>query len=163
MVIKMHVIHNLKPIFNKNSKILILGSMPSIKSRELGFYYAHPQNRFWQILEILFEIKLETKEEKIKFLLKNNIALWDVFKSCDILASSDNSIKNYKINDINYIIKNSKIKVIFCTGKSAFNTLSKNFKTDIPIFYLSSPSSANASKKLETLVTEYKIILQYLK
>ena len=159
----MHVIHNLKPIFNKNSKILILGSMPSIKSRELGFYYAHPQNRFWQILEILFEIKLETKEEKIEFLLKNNIALWDVFKSCDILASSDNSIKNYKINDINYIIKNSKIKVIFCTGKSAFNRLSKNFKTDIPIFYLSSPSSANASKKLETLVTEYKIILQYLK
>ena len=65
MVIKMHVIHNLKPIFNKNSKILILGSMPSIKSRELGFYYAHPQNRFWQILEILFEIKLETKEEKM--------------------------------------------------------------------------------------------------
>ena len=162
MVIKMYVTHNLKPIYNKESKILILGSMPSTRSRELGFYYAHPQNRFWQIIEILFKIKLENKEEKIKFLLKNNIALWDVFKSCEISASSDNSIKNYEINDINNIIKNSNIKTIFCTGKTAFNTLSKNFKTNIPIFYLPSPSSANASKKLETLVTEYEKIFHYL-
>ena len=162
MVIKMYVTHNLKPIYNKESKILILGSMPSTRSRELGFYYAHPQNRFWQIIEILFKIKLENKEEKIKFLLKNNIALWELFKSCEISASSDNSIKNYEINDINNIIKNSNIKTIFCTGKTAFNTLSKNFKTNIPIFYLPSPSSANASKKLETLVTEYEKIFHYL-
>ena len=162
MVIKMYVTHNLKPIYNKESKILILGSMPSTRSRELGFYYAHPQNLFWQIIEILFKIKLENKEEKIKFLLKKNIALWDVFKSCEISASSDNSIKNYEINDINNIIKNTNIKTIFCTGKNAFNTLSKNFKTNIPIFYLPSPSSANASKKLETLVTEYEKIFHYL-
>jgi hypoxanthine-DNA glycosylase len=159
----MHVTHPLKPIWNKASEILILGSMPSIKSREQHFYYANPVNRFWKILENLFDVKLKETEEKEDFLINNHIALWDVIKSCDISSSSDASIKNIKLNDIDYIIKNSSIKVIFCTGKKSYNTLIKNYKTQLHIIYLSSPSSANASKNINDLINEYKIILEYLK
>lgn len=159
----MLVIHELSPIYDERSKVLILGTIPSVKSREIGFYYAHPSNRFWPILESLFNTKLSTKEEKIKFLHKNHIALWDVFKSCDIHASSDASIKNYELNDIDMITKVANIQAIFCTGKTAYNNLIKNYKTTIPIFCLPSPSSANTTYKLENLMNEYKIILDYLK
>lgn len=159
----MKVIHPLKPIYNKKSQVLILGSMPSVKSREESFYYAHPSNRFWQILENLFNTNLNTREDKIKFLLNNKIALWDVFREVDIIASSDASIKNVKLNDINLLIKSSNIKAIFCTGKTAYNNLTKKFNTNLPVFYLPSPSSANASISLETLIEKYRIILKYLK
>ena len=159
----MLVSHELSPIYNKDSKILILGSIPSIKSREAHFYYAHKSNRFWKIIEIIFNVKLNSKEEKINFLLNNHIALWDVFKECDISLSNDASIKNYKLNDFNIILKHCKIKAIFCTGKKAYSTLIKNFNSSIPIIYLPSPSSANASYNIETLVAKYKIILNYLK
>ena len=158
----MQVFHELYPIYNKHSKVLILGSIPSIKSRETGFYYAHKTNRFWFIFEKLFNVSLNTIEEKKKFLLDYNIALWDVFKFCEIDASNDASIKNYQLNDINIIINCANIKVIFCTGKKSYNTLIKNFKTDIPIIYLPSTSSANAAYSLETLVAKYQIILDYL-
>ena len=158
----MQVYHELSPIYDVDSKVLILGSMPSVKSREVGFYYAHKTNRFWVILEKLFNVSLNTIEEKKKFLLENHIALWDVFAFCEIDASSDASIKNYQLNDINMILKNAKIKAIFCTGKKSYDTLMKNFKTDIPIIYLPSPSSANAAFSLETLVAKYQVILDYL-
>ena len=158
----MQVYHELPPIYDEYSKVLILGSMPSVKSRKVGFYYAHKTNRFWFILEKLFNVSLNTIEEKKKFLLENHISLWDVFEFCEIDASSDASIKNYKLNDINMILKYAKIKAIFCTGKKSYDTLIKNFKTDIPIIYLLSPSSANAAFSLETLVAKYKIILDYL-
>ena len=158
----MQVYHERPPIYDNNSKVLILGSMPSVKSREVGFYYAHKTNRFWVILEKLFNVSLNTIEEKKKFLLDNYIALWDVFAFCEIDASNDASIKNYQLNDINMILKNAKIKAIFCTGKKSYDTLIKNFKTDIPIIYLPSPSSANAAFSLETLVAKYKVILDYL-
>ena len=159
----MLVTHELSPIYNENSKILILGSIPSVKSREVGFYYAHPSNRFWKILENLFNEELLTPKEKTEFLLKKHIALWDVFKSCDIHASSDASIKNYELNDIDLIIKSSPIKAIFCTGKTAYNNLIKNYNTTIPIISLPSPSSANATWSIEKLTKEYSIILEYLK
>lgn len=159
----MLVTHELSPIYDKESKVLILGTIPSVKSRESGFYYAHPANRFWPVLEKLFNTKLSTKEEKIEFLHKNHIALWDVFKSCDIHASSDASIKNYELNDIDMITNIANIQAIFCTGKTAYNNLIKNYKTTIPIFCLPSPSSANAIYKLDDLINEYKIILDYLK
>ncbi|MFR5856860.1 MAG: DNA-deoxyinosine glycosylase [Bacilli bacterium] len=159
----MLISHELSPIYDKNSKILILGSIPSVKSREAHFYYAHKNNRFWKIIEIIFNVKLNCQEEKIAFLHNNNIALWDVFKECEIFLSSDSSIKNYKLNDLSIILKNCKIKAIFCTGKKVYDTLAKNFDSSIPIIYLPSPSSANASYNLETLVTKYKIILSYLK
>lgn len=159
----MHVIHPLKPIFNKDSKILILGSMPSKVSREKDFYYAHPQNRFWPIMEKLFNTTLPDKEAKVNFLLSNNIALWDVYREVEIDGSSDTSIKNEKLNDINLIIKNSNIKAIFCTGKKAYEGLIKNTKINIPINYLPSPSSANATFSLEMLIKNYNIILMSLK
>ncbi len=158
----MQVYHELPPIYDEYSKVLILGSMPSQKSREVGFYYAHKTNRFWHILEKLFHVNLNTIEEKKKFLLDNHIALWDVFAFCEINASSDASIKNYQLNDIDMILKHANIKAIFCTGKKSYDTLIKNFKTNMPIIYLPSPSSANAAFSLETLVTKYKIILNYL-
>lgn len=158
----MYIIHPLKPIYDSNSKVLILGTMPSVKSREANFYYANKNNRFWPIMESIFNTKLETNEDKEKFLINNNIAIWDVIKSCDITGSSDSSIKNIKINDIDKVIKNSNIKAIFCTGKKAYETLNKNYKTNSPIIYLSSPSSANAKKKIDDLKEEYEIILNYL-
>lgn len=158
----MKVTHNLKPIYDNNSKILILGSMPSVVSRETNFYYANKSNRFWKILSILFCKKLDNNEDKKKFLLENNIALWDVIKSCDIKGSSDTSIKNVVVNDIESILKNSNIKVIACTGLKAYQLFNKYFDVNLEVVYLPSPSSANAKLSLDNLVNEYKIIKDYL-
>lgn len=161
----MKVNHILKPIYNQNSKILILGTIPSPKSREIGFYYGHPQNRFWKILsDILNEPPKETKEEKIQLLLKHNIALWDVLESCEIEGASDSTIKNPKPNNLNSIIKKSEIKTIFVTGKKAeklYNKLCKNI-TQIPCICLPSTSPANCAIKYNELKEKYKIILKYL-
>lgn len=161
----MKVIHNLKPIYSKYSKILILGSLPSIKSRENNFYYANKYNRFWKIMSKLFNVEFNNNEEKINFLITNNIALWDVIKSCDINKSSDSSIKNIKTNNIENIIKNSNIQCIFLIGRKSFEIYENTFKEIIKInyFYLPSSSSANASKSIDKLVNDYKIILKYLK
>lgn len=160
----MKVIHQLKPVYNKNSKILILGSFPSHVSRENNFYYANKNNRFWKIFEELFNVKLNTNNERINFLLNNNIALWDVIYSCEIENSSDSSIKNVIPNDIENIINKSEIKYIFVTGKTAlyyYNKFIKN-KTNIEAIYLPIPSSANASYSLNKLVEIYKQIKLYL-
>lgn len=153
--------HPLNPIFDKDSKILILGTMPSVTSRELNFYYAHPQNRFWKILEALFNTDIIDKEE---FLLKNKIALWDVIASCDITGSSDSSIKNVVPNDISRVIKNSNIKAIFTTGKTAYKLYNKYVypKTLIKAIYLPSSSPANCRFSFEEILKEYKKIKDYL-
>lgn len=155
------VFHPFGPIYDKNSKILFVGSIASDKSREFGFPYSSPNNRFWKVLEIIFNEKIIDHKE---FLLKHNIALWDSIKSCDILASSDASIKNIEINEIWKITENSKIKVVFTNGKKAFEVYQKLIypKTKILATYLPSTSPAYASKKLEDLVKDYKIILDYL-
>jgi len=159
----MKVYHTLKPIYDENSKILILGSMPSIVSRQNNFYYANKSNRFWKILEIIFEEQLTTNYEKELFLHRNHIALWDTIKSCDIKSSSDSSIKNIEVNNIKKLVASSKIKYIFCTGKKSFDIFNKFIKIDnINIFYLPSSSSANASKTLTDLVNDYKVIKDYL-
>lgn len=158
----MKAVHNIDPIYNENSKILILGSMPSIISRDYKFFYAHPQNRFWKILEVLYNTKLDTIEMKKEFLLNNNIAIWDVIKSCDITGSSDSSIKNISVNNIEKILNNTNIKCIFCTGKTSYNLFNKNFNVNIPVVCLPSPSSANAHYSLDKLIDEYKIIKNYL-
>lgn len=160
----MKVIHNLKPIYNTESKILILGSMPSKISRDYKFYYANKNNRFWAIIEVLFNIKLTSYQEKEKFLLNNYIALWDVIKECEITGSSDSSIKNVKVNNISELIKKSNISVIFVTGKTALKYYNLYLKNEIKkdAIYLPSPSSANASFSLIKLVQEYKIILEFL-
>ncbi len=157
--------HTLKPIYNNKSKILILGSFPSVMSRENNFYYANPTNRFWKIFENLFNTKLSSKEDKISFLLNNNIALYDVIASCSIHKSSDSSITNIVPNDISIIINNSNVKYIFVNGKKALELYNKYLLKELKIegIYLPSTSSANATYSLEKLIKEYSIILDYLK
>lgn len=156
--------HTLSPIWDINSKILILGTMPSPKSRKCNFYYAHPQNRFWRVMENLFSLTLSSNEEKRIFLLSRGIALWDVIKSCDIISASDSSIKNVVPNDLKIITEKCDIKMIFTTGATAHRLYNKFcypsvMREDI---CLSSTSPANARKKLIDLTEEYKIILNYL-
>ena len=159
--------HELLPIYDNESKILILGSIPSPKSREYKFYYAHPQNKFWKVLSEIFNTQIPNDNKtKKEFLLKNKIALWDVISSCDMVGASDISIKNVKVNDINKIINNSEVKTIFTTGKKANDLYMKYCypNTLIKSIYLPSTSPANcANYTFEDLVSEYKIILNYLK
>lgn len=160
----MKLIHPLQPIYDKDSKILILGSFPSEISRSNNFYYANPYNRFWKVLEALFNTNLSFNEERILFLHNNRIALWDVIYSCEIYKSSDSSIRNVIPNDIGSIINNSKIKYILVTGKIALKYYNKYVYKDLNIkaIYLPSTSSANAAYSFERLVNEYRIILNYL-
>lgn len=161
MCMNCKVKHELAPIYNEESEVLILGSMPSVKSREVGFYYGHPKNRFWKVLECVFDEKIEDKKS---FLLEKKIALWDVLASCEIKASSDASIKNAKPNDLEKIIRESKIKVIFTTGKTAYKYYIKFFenKIELPVICLPSTSPANAKVSETELVEEYKRIKEYL-
>ena len=157
----MRVFHELPPVFDENSKVLILGSLPSVKSRKVGFYYMHPQNRFWRVLEEIFKEKIEDKKE---FCLIHHIALWDTCASCKITSSSDSSIKNIVPNDLSLILEKANIVQIFTTGKKAHEIYQKYLypvykKEDI---CLSSTSPANAKKKLEDLVEEYKKIIKFL-
>ncbi len=122
----MLVYHSLKPVYTKKAKVLILGSMPSVTSREMGFYYAHPQNRFWKTLEQVYQEKIgPSKKEKIAFLKKHHIALFDVLKSCDIVNSSDVSIKNPIPNDLVSLLNKTEIQAIFTTGKKAYELYKK--------------------------------------
>lgn len=157
--------HPLEPIYDKDSKVLILGTMPSVKSRESKFYYANPKNRFWSILEKVYEEKIgESNIDKIEFLLKHNMALFDVIKSCEIDASKDSSIKNIVPNDFDKILKTSKIKTIFTTGKKAYELYQKYCfpKTKIQAIQLPSTSPANCPKNIENILYEsYKQIKSY--
>lgn len=157
-----NIVHNIPPVYNKNSKILILGSFPSVKSRENQFFYGHPQNRFWKVIAAIYNSPVpETIEQKKELLLNNLIALWDVIASCDIEGSSDSSIKNVVPNDISAIIKKSEIKIIFLNGKTAEKFLRKYIKSDLEHICLASTSPANASKKLDNLIKEWDIIKKY--
>lgn len=157
--------HTIEPFYNSNSKILILGSFPSVKSREIGFYYSHPQNRFWKIFEELFHESIISIEDKKAFLKKHNIALFDVCASCNIKASSDSSIRDVTPNNLDIIISGSKIEAIFFDGKTAYNLYQKFFKDkyNLPLIMLPSTSPANATYNLSKLVEEYKIIKKYIK
>ena len=152
----MRVTHPFEPIYDKNSKILILGSFPSVKSREDDFYYAHPQNRFWKVLQKIYNNreKLETKDQKTKFLLSNGIAIWDSIKKCDIENSADSTIKNAVPNDIKSILENSKIEKILCNGGTSFEVFKKYYKNDlgIKIDVLPSSSPANTRYSFDKLV-----------
>ena len=160
---KTKVILNLKPIYNKESKILILGSMPSIISRNNNFYYANKNNRFWKIINNLFKTNLNTSIEKTDFLINNNIALYDIIKECMIINSNDSTISNIKLTNIKNIIKNSKIKHVFCLGTLTYKLYKNNFSyLNIPFYYLPSPSSRNANYSLKKLINMYSIIKEKL-
>lgn len=152
-------VHNIEPVYNSDSKILILGSFPSVKSREESFFYAHPQNRFWKVLAGIFNCDVpKTVDDKKKFLLDNHIALWDVIYSCDIVGSSDSSIKNVLPNDISIILNTADIEKIITNGKKA-DALYKKYleeKTNIKAVCLPSTSPANAQWNLQKLCDEWK-------
>lgn len=157
----MKQVHNIEPIYNKESKILILGSFPSVKSREGMFFYNHPQNRFWKVISGVLELPTpETIEQKKKFLNSNKIALWDVIQSCDIINSSDSSIKNIKVNDINEILRNSNVKAVFTNGNKAYQLYVRYF--DKNAILLPSTSPANAAFSLNQLIIEWSVIKDFL-
>ena len=158
-------VHTFKSVYDENSKILILGTFPSVKSREEGFYYGHKQNRFWRALAGVLKDEIpETIEEKKAFLLKHNIALWDVASSCEIENSADSTIKNVMPNDIKGLIEKTKIECIFLNGKTALKLYEKFFgkSLDTKYFCLPSTSPANAAFSLEKLQNEWQKILDFV-
>jgi len=153
--------HTIDPVFDCNSKILILGTFPSVKSRENKFYYGHPQNRFWQVISNVYECeKPQTVEEKILFLLSHGIALWDVIKSCEIIGSADSKIKSITPNDINRILSQSNISRIYANGKTAEKLYNQYILPAIGrnIHVLPSTSPANAVWSVNRLTVEWSRI-----
>ncbi|MEG0658990.1 DNA-deoxyinosine glycosylase [Anaerorhabdus sp.] len=145
--------HPLSPIICKESRVLILGSFPSVISRKEEFYYANPNNRFWKVLEILFEEEIKNREE---FICKHHLALWDVIASCDIEGSSDASICNVLPNPILELLQNYPIELIVLNGKTAEKLFKKYFpKCEVETITCPSTSSANARCHLDDLVKAY--------
>ena len=134
-------IHPIPPLYSKNSEILILGSFPSVKSRENEFFYAHPQNRFWKVLSAVFNFPMpQNTDEKKELVLKNKLALFDVIKQCDIKGSGDSTIKNVIPNDLTPIIESSNIKHIFLNGKTAEKYYKKYSAPNINIEFTRLPT-----------------------
>ena len=155
------ITHPFPPLYNKDSRILILGSFPSVKSREQMFFYGHPQNRFWKVISSVLECEEpETIEEKKKLLFENGIALWDVIASCEITGSSDSSIRDVKVNDLTKILKEADIRQIYVNGKTAEKYFKKYTKSQInrDAICLPSTSPANAAWTVERLVEKWKVI-----
>ena len=153
--------HPFPPLYDKDSKILVLGSFPSVKSREQLFFYGYPQNRFWKVTAAVFGDDVpKSIEDKKAFLHKNHIALWDVIASCEIKGSADSTIKNVVPNDLDAIIKNSKVKRIFVNGKTAEKYYNKYTKDKLgrAAVCLPSTSPANAAWSIERLVDAWRII-----
>ena len=154
--------HPISPVFDSHSTILILGSFPSVKSREIGFFYGHPQNRFWKVLAAVFEEQTVPKDtdEKRDFLLRNGVALWDVICSCDITGSSDSSIRNVVPNDLTPILEQADIRQIYVNGKKAMSLYQRYLEpeTDRKAICLPSTSPANASWNLERLIQTCQVI-----
>ena len=154
-----HVVHTFGPLYNEDSGILILGSIPSPASREVGFYYGHPRNRFWQMLAELYGMPLpESIEEKRALVLSHGLALWDVIEECDIIGASDSSVKNAVPTDIPSLLGKTQIQTILCNG-----ALSKKIydqyqlpRTGIPAQKMPSTSPANAAWSLERLKEEWR-------
>ena len=158
-----HITHSFEPIYNEDSEILILGTLPSVKSRENNFYYGHKQNRFWKLLAKLCEEETpQTVEEKTAMLLRHRIAIWDVIQSCDIKGSSDSSIKNVQPTDIGMILEKTNITRIYANGNKA-GQLYKRYQfpvTGIEAMVLPSTSPANAAWSLDRLCEAWRVILE---
>lgn len=159
------VIHTIPPVYNSRSRVLMLGSFPSPKSREAGFFYGHPQNRFWKVVSGALgqECPLSI-EEKRTFLLKNGIAVWDVLYSCDIDGAKDTSISNPVPNNLEVILSRADIKGIFATGGKAYELYCRLCEpvTGIKAVKLPSTSPANAAFSEARLIKAYSVILEYL-
>lgn len=154
--------HTIEPFIDHNSKILILGSFPSVKSRETGFYYGHPQNRFWKVISQLYgELEPISIDRKKEMLARHGIALWDVIASCDITGSSDASITNITVNPVEKIIPSTQIDRIFTNGRTAHKYYDRYLenKTGLAAVCLPSTSPANASYSIDRLLKEWCVLL----
>ena len=158
-----HIVHSFEPVYDKASEILILGTLPSVKSRENNFYYGHKQNRFWKVLAALLKEPVpDTIEEKKAMLLARRIALWDVIQSCDIKGSSDSSIKNVQPTDIGMILEKTNVTQIYANGNKA-GQLYKRYQfpvTGIEATVLPSTSPANAAWSFDRLCEAWYVILE---
>lgn len=155
------ILHPIAPVFDERSQILILGSFPSVKSREAGFFYGHPQNRFWRVLAAVFDrAEPQTVEDKKRFLLSSHIALWDVIGSCEIEGSADSSIKNAEPNDLRVILDIADIRAIYVNDKTAEKYYNKYARKALgrEAICLPSTSPANAAWSLERLVEAWRIV-----
>ena len=153
------VIHPLDAIYDEHSRVLILGSFPSVISRQNKMYYANKTNRFWAVMEALFNVEIT---DYALFCHQHHIAMWDVIYSCTIEGSSDSSIKNVKTNDIAGLVHKSNIQLIVTTGKKAAVLYNQYIHLDIPHISLPSTSAANATMRLEQLINEYQKIKEVL-
>ena len=159
------VVHPIPPVYRADSRILILGSFPSVKSRETGFFYGHPQNRFWKLLALLMEDEIpDTIPKKKDFLLRHRIAVWDVIHSCTIEGSSDSSIRDVVPNDISMILEKTQIKTIFTNGGKAHSLYEKYVYPVCGIHAVKLPSTspANAAFSLERLKSAWQPVCESL-
>ena len=160
-----HIVHTIEPVFDSESRVLILGTMPSPKSREVGFYYGHPRNRFWKVLAlVLGESEPSSITEKIALLHRRHIALWDVLAACEIEGASDASIRQPEPNDLSRIFSVAPIQAVFTTGTTAYRLYQKYQAqlTGLNANRLPSTSPANCAVSLEQLSEAYREILLYL-
>lgn len=154
-----HIEHGIPPVFDERSEVLVLGTMPSPKSREAAFFYGHPQNRFWRVLAALFDEPVpEDNAERADLLLRHHIALWDVLESCDIRGASDASIANPHPNDLSRVLEKAPVRRVFCTGAAAGRYYAKlcEAASGLAAEVLPSPSPANAAWSLPRLVEAYR-------
>lgn len=163
-LVRSHIEHPLEPVFDAHSRVLILGTMPSPKSREVGFYYGHPQNRFWRVLAQLFDEPLPTtNDDCASLILRHHLALWDVCASCDITGASDASLRNATPNDLSRILSVAPISTVATTGKTAarlYKRLLSASYPDLSLLELPSTSAANAAMSLDDLVRAYQILVE---
>lgn len=155
------IAHPIPPLFDEKSEKLILGSFPSVKSREAMFFYGHPQNRFWRLLPLIFDEEIPvTIEEKSALILRHRLALWDSIQSCVITGSSDSSVKDVVPNDLSVIISNSRVTQIFCNGALSHKMYMKYIypQTKIEAVKLPSTSPANAAYSIERLYEQWNIL-----
>ena len=160
-----HIVHPIPPLYDADSRVLILGSFPSVKSRETAFFYGHPQNRFWRVLARVLGCEVPVCiSEKSAMLHAHHIALWDVIASCDISGSSDSSIQNAVPNDLSPILNTAKIQAVFCNGTTSFHLYEHYLLpvTGMQAVRLPSTSPANASFSLERLTEQWQAVAAYL-
>ena len=153
--------HPFGPLFGKKSRVLILGSFPSVKSREQNFFYGHPQNRFWKVVAAVFEKPVpQTIEEKKLLILDSGLALWDSIASCEITGSSDSSIRGARSNDISIILDNSRVDRIFCNGRKSYELFCRYIAPDTgrEAVCLPSTSPANAQWSMDRLTKAWSVI-----
>ena len=157
----LHLTHSFGPLYDPESRVLILGSFPSVKSREAGFFYGHPQNRFWKVIAALTKRELPSSiPEKKALLHESHIALWDTIASCEITGASDSSITNVTPNDLSPILETAKIRAVFCNGAASHKLYMKYIfpVTGREAVKLPSTSPANAACSLEKLISSWSIL-----